>query len=688
MANSGGKAVNSGVEYQQRVAASFLASMWLEFDVGDLVNIAGPLLISSVGFETNEPIDDLQLSCEDGTELFMQVKRRLSLSKSLTSDFGKAIEQFVCQHDSGDRATQRYLLVTTTESSSRVTKDLRLATDSVRLSSFEAAKKNWNMKQGETIDQLRGIVDEVRKANTKNAIADEEFGELLKLTHIVCFDVGDGMPMEKAMLLLLQPKISIEPTLVWALLIKNSLTYASTQSVVNIQAMKDLLQRFGANTNERADGGASRMKYRTPKRWCSGREIFLLDNFADSGKVGIVELFRFDSDGNVRNPIVEGKVDFGNGLGGQVLARAATFEGMNRLIASNTGLVGDKDVVIIEAKYSEDESPDDSELGLAHEKACISSFESLEEFDTCLHCGRTVNETSSNIIEIDEDGLPHATGLIHTPCMRPTDRIVGFTQTEGPLTASHLTYFDVRRWASKRQSGQRGLGNGVAMLSSGQGIIRLAWNPSNSQSSGFGYSVRLRLANESVRYVTARGRIDRMTHDAAKNQASQFEKWIAESQEAKNPMCYTSEQFIFGRYSDLLKQKAKDEECIECVSAEAVPYSATADKDYDTGGEWYAPIAYFTDSAFESVLSLGDLIPLVSDPLEAGRFLSNWAAAGFEIDDAQLTLLETDAQVDEFIHTGFANDLVPIVDPTLDKTPTLVSGMPFHNVADMLKERK
>ena len=49
MSNAGGKATNAGVDYQQRVAAWFMPSIWLELDASDFLGIPGPPTIESIG---------------------------------------------------------------------------------------------------------------------------------------------------------------------------------------------------------------------------------------------------------------------------------------------------------------------------------------------------------------------------------------------------------------------------------------------------------------------------------------------------------------------------------------------------------------------------------------------------------------------------------------------------------------
>ena len=95
---AGGAATNAGVEFQQRVAAWCLVIMHCGSDPRALLDLleTGPVL--AVRFEAKTPIDDVVLVTESAGEVFVQVKRRVSLSEAVDSDFVGTLEQFVCQY--------------------------------------------------------------------------------------------------------------------------------------------------------------------------------------------------------------------------------------------------------------------------------------------------------------------------------------------------------------------------------------------------------------------------------------------------------------------------------------------------------------------------------------------------------------------------------------------------------------
>ncbi len=93
-----GSATNAGIDYQQRVAAWFLVALLFNHDISSTLDLSAPSYIKEIAFETAENIDDLRLQLTNQNNIFVQIKRSLSLSTSTNSDFYKTIKQFVRCH--------------------------------------------------------------------------------------------------------------------------------------------------------------------------------------------------------------------------------------------------------------------------------------------------------------------------------------------------------------------------------------------------------------------------------------------------------------------------------------------------------------------------------------------------------------------------------------------------------------
>ena len=111
---AGGQATNSGIDYQQRIAAWFLINHFSKFDISVYFDqLDEELIISKTHFETSQNIDDLNLTCANKKSIFLQIKRSLSLSTRDTSDFHKTINQFIKEFikddlDNGDKDRQAF----------------------------------------------------------------------------------------------------------------------------------------------------------------------------------------------------------------------------------------------------------------------------------------------------------------------------------------------------------------------------------------------------------------------------------------------------------------------------------------------------------------------------------------------------------------------------------------------------
>ena len=83
--NAGGSATNSGINYQNRCAAYYLAMMLSNSTESDSIGIK-PIDIVRVAFEANCPIDDFVVETTD-TIFYFQAKRSSKAQNSYTARF-------------------------------------------------------------------------------------------------------------------------------------------------------------------------------------------------------------------------------------------------------------------------------------------------------------------------------------------------------------------------------------------------------------------------------------------------------------------------------------------------------------------------------------------------------------------------------------------------------------------------
>jgi hypothetical protein len=113
LATGGGNATAAGVNFQQSLGAIF--GLWLlsEAPVDPRLQL-GSAKITAIRMETEAPLDDAYGATSDGGIICGQAKNSLSLSDSLTSEFGKTVEQIVrqwrlCRDGTGDLGWNRPL---------------------------------------------------------------------------------------------------------------------------------------------------------------------------------------------------------------------------------------------------------------------------------------------------------------------------------------------------------------------------------------------------------------------------------------------------------------------------------------------------------------------------------------------------------------------------------------------------
>ncbi len=673
----GGKATNAGVEFQQRVAAFFLTSMWLRFDVAEFVGPAGPLIIEEVAFETKDEIDDIRLTCRNGVRLFLQVKRKVSLSETVDSEFGGAISQFVRQSLLRQSGQQEYLLVTSSDSSRKVTNDLKRITNAVRESPDQYATVPFNASETDTLSRLRALFDRIILEETGHVANVDDFRDFALHVYVECLDVSAGQPLEKASLLFLATKVSISTTLLWSLLIANSLTYASTRAVVGVGIIDGLLNPFTVPLDQPDSGrdeSLGRLVFSEQGHWMAGKEVVLIDSLAPEFDFMIVEMARFAEDGTCRFQFKDGFIHVPKWESPQrVYCRSATSLGVERFLERNESQFKQGKIAIVASNFVSD--PNESPAALAHGQLCEKKLAARNRPMDCIHCGSIVNEAKAELLEVDEEGLGHVVGLCHLQCIRATDRVVGVCEVRGEMIQPFLARFDVRLWAQKIRNGQFGLRSALEEMEKRGIPVRLVHNVENADREQYSYCVNVRLSDGTTRYVTARAKIDRMSKAEAEYKAGQMNEWFRRQKAANDPLCYTSSKFTFGVYSLVLATKDADEECIECVSAEVARYSAVAEEQYGKGNEWYAPVCYLIDEESERTVTMGGVVLLLSNPLGVAAYLDNWKKSGLELGNCLLQLIDDDNAFDRFVSRCESDGLGVIIDPLCDANGNLIKGL-------------
>jgi hypothetical protein len=105
-AKGGGHATAAGVSFQASVGAIFAVQMLTE-SFGDQQLGLPPFKVQTIRFESDAPLDDIIVETDQNGWLLLQAKTKLSLSTSLTSEFGKTALQIVRQWHAGLQGSSR-----------------------------------------------------------------------------------------------------------------------------------------------------------------------------------------------------------------------------------------------------------------------------------------------------------------------------------------------------------------------------------------------------------------------------------------------------------------------------------------------------------------------------------------------------------------------------------------------------
>ncbi len=159
------------------------------------------------------------------------------------------------------------------------------------------------------------------------------------------------------------------------------------------------------------------------------------------------------------------------------------------------------------------------------------------------------------------------------------------------------------------------------------------------------------------------------------------------ARETRDPFCFTSKHSVFGPYSLLTGTKDEDESCIECVSAEVVRYDKLIAKIYDDNAEYLTPLCMIIDAKTEQPFSIRSHVVMITDPRRLGDFINNWKAAGIEVPDYEVKIIEHDHDFDNKVSAIFRSGLGIVVDPLLDQNQNPAKGIPVVDMRSIIGDK-
>lgn len=675
-----GSGTNSGIDFQQRVSAWFLIALLQGFDLAEYVDLPSSLKVNEVAFETNTPIDDLQVNFHNSNKAYLQIKRSLALSDQNQSDFYKTIEQFVSEYSEKPNSQDIYIITTSSDTSSKIKKDLRKIFESMRLNNQGFSQNPLNNSEMNTVETYTNVVKSLFHTH-KIKYSDEELVKFSKKIYILIFDIGTAMPHETAALTLLRKNSIVNPRLIWATLIEKCLHYATQRLSVDKNGIQNELRDYllsekdARHSTEISHSNFFKVQMGggIPVR----QEILFIESFLDENFM-LVELDKFNSDCTKRAKFhSHNKCTIKSGMTWTVIQRFASMSGVERYIEKIKEQMGDKEILIISGPPPAEESI----CYQLHSDKCEKIIEQNKNIFSCLHCGKAVSEAISELVEIDDVEHEHAIGLVHAECLQPLDRILGYVRSSLFEEFSFLKKFDMERWAKLIQHGQGMFNSLKENTSLTNREMAIGWDFPTEYDSSYRYCIQHELADGSTKYVTSRGKVERMPKKKALATAEFMQESIIRARENNDPFCYTTKTGVFGQYSLITTD---GNECIECLNAEAVLYDDLTGKIYNRNVDYYAPVCLLINDETEEPFAINNHVVMITDPFDLDKFIRNWEKAQLSPKPYEIVIIAHDHDFDVRVRGLFELGKEVIVNPLVNLKGEFLQGFVIRDLKKML----
>jgi hypothetical protein len=676
----GGAATNSGIDYQQRVAAFFVLAMALDLDCSNILERDNEAKIFNVSFETGDSIDDIVVTHKD-SKSYLQVKRKLSLSERTDSDFYKTIDQFVRQYRKSKNNNDCYVLATSSDSSKKILSDLRKITIGERLSHGSLRKNPRSKTEEQTYQTLRHCLKQSLNSLGDLNHHDRTILNIIRKIHIVILDIENNGPYEKAFLASITSRLNTDPKLLWGYLVSKTLDWSKNRLSVDIQGINSTLNKFIAFENTVKDNFEEERFFKlefAPDKYelCSGRELVIIDSLLPEFDICLLELYRFDEQGNFRLKFHEDEIEFSDGSKYKLHGRFSTYTGAERFIADHDWLK-EKKVMIgpINGKHDFDAS----QIAIAYSEKTRRKILENKDNTKCIHCEGGIT-SNALLVEVEETGLPFDAGLIHRRCVRRSDRVLGSASNPGFDIHPELLDFDYQKWFLHLSRGQA-VWCGVA--STNDPIKHIAWNSEAALQRNGHLCIKAVLVDGSFRYVQERGRVQRYGTKKAKLVCDQLNNWIADAKHKKSPLCYSEDGDIQGMSNTLQSHSNEPLDLIECSRFEIAQYTRGISQIQDKVKNFYAPLIYLSNIEDSTPLTYKDTVFLSTSPMDLKKYLKNWSAMGFDHSPYKINIVPQDQDFDRFILSCFDQKLQVLVDPFFDQSGQMIKGSVIEDIRSL-----
>ncbi|NJM75669.1 MAG: hypothetical protein HC852_07655 [Acaryochloridaceae cyanobacterium RU_4_10] len=418
------------------------------------------------------------------------------------------------------------------------------------------------------------------------------------------------MSFEKSILILLTGFSKISPNLLWKSLIGYALALSSKRLSINKEGLASRFEKFFCNVDnyigvqeDLSDDEKSDLlnsEIQSINSISSGREVLLIEageelvNISEKPDYLIVEMIRFREDFSKKHIFIDNKCFITADFSWNVIYRASTYQGINRMIEKNLIDLSGKKITIAPLQLAEeDEDPDLTLCSQLYSENCNSILKQNSCIHKCLHCDKSILGTESLLVELDDKNSEHMLGCIHVKCLRSIDRIIGIIESNFLNDYSHLKKFDFQLWSELIKNGQYCFDEIKSTNIDSNNFKIITWSSDCEYNSTYSYCVKTNLENDDYVYATDRGKIHRMNLSDAQ-ETVQSSNNLYEEHKEMDPLCYTSKTMMFGPYSKLISVKNNDEKCLKCTYSEVVKYNKVIEKIYNSSKKFLCAFIYYS----------------------------------------------------------------------------------------------
>lgn len=510
--------------------------------------------------------------------------------------------------------------------------------------------------------------------------------------YIEIFDIESGEEYEKTIKLILFNLIGVDVGLFWRTLISKAVEYGANRRYLSKQTLKEQCKSY---LEDNKDVKSEFTEQFLKMSWKEGfRDIEVQLDYViaiptkdtkeamkiENETVFVFELYRFDDSKKKESLkyISPDRMKWNNGFEFEIWFRCATQERCHKYIENELSKkIGDSYEIVV---WPIKKHFDYTDVEMLHKDVLLKCLNNQKEC-ICASCGKAIFDNESYLIEIDNEEYSDMVGMVHHNCIRPVDRIVGEIIIPQIEDFSYLKHFDISTWAKLIKNGKQAWANIEKMAAQ---CPQMTIDTDEVFHDG-NYCLYQILENGDRKYTTNRGVIARIRKREAELLQQKFTVQMNEAKVEGNPFGYSSESYIYGRYTQIIEQVGDKEEFIECVEAKVGLYNEFVARIYNDHETYYAPIIYLSVEGKPFILPNG-FFPMLTNPFEIPKYINNWERMGISMPDYEVCIIRDDNEFILKMISLITNHILPVVDGMFGLDGRMIRGIHMHLMWEIQKE--